>query len=905
MVAVGLLARKDFGTHSFWIGTATMVGLNKRSSSRLPGTLADPRGCDRSNGPPGSFKDRCVETQESEPNSVQILAEKESLPTCRVDGNLELTGIIRKGDVDIGGIFSVNYVESHPDLSFRNYPKEVQCSGFSIRDFQCVQTMIFATEEINQNAKLLPNFTLGYRIHDACYTHFQATRAALSLVTGTSDESHSCVRFPSALAIIGGGWSTQSIAISRLVALYNIPMVSYFSTCACLSNKYEYPTFLRTIPSDLFQSQALAQLVHYFNWTWIGLITEDNDYGQNAGNIFRDEAMKLGGCVAFTGIISAMDPTKKILQSLSNIVRYKVKVVLIIASELIVGMIFQEAVRQNVLGIQWIASEAWSTSPFLNNELTHPTFQGTIGFAIQRGDIKGLRDFLVNTHLSQQKSNPLIANLWEDTFNCSLNGSFQTTKILCTGKEDLSTTNTPYLDVDNMRISYNVYKAVYAIAHALHNMIAPLGNKYDLTGGTFNNKLNTWKLLNYLKRVNFEVDGSDKISFDQHGDPYPSYDLVNWQKKNDGSSVFVHVGEFVGNDNLKLKENVIVWQGGRKEIPVSVCSTSCPPGSRRAAQEGKHTCCFDCIPCDQGKISNKSNSLECVTCPLEYWSNQQRDACVLKVIDYISLEETLGAALFGGAMFGIFLSVCILIIFIHHRYNPIVRANNSHLSFCTLAAIVLCFLSSVSYLGQPSALSCVLRNSGFGITFAFCISCILGKTIVVIVAFNVQHPGRKVAILFTPIRQMLLISMCTAFQIIVCTAWNSLAPPQPMEKISYDSPTITLQCDPGSIVAFSLVLGYIGFLVCISFSLAFCVRNLPYHYNEAKFITFSMVIVSAVWVTMVLTYLSSPGKYLEAVEMFGILFSCYGLLICIFVPKCYMILLEPEERIKRCRQGKY
>lgn len=300
-----------------------------------------------------------------------------------------------------------------------------------------------------------------------------------------------------------------------------------------------------------------------------------------------------------------------------------------------------------------------------------------------------------------------------------------------------------------------------------------------------------------------------------------------------------------------------------------------------------------------------ADSLECTRCPLESWSNTLRDGCIPKAREYVSLKETLGKVLFGGTLLGIFLTVFVTIIFIHHRYNPIVRANNSHLSFCTLAAIVLCFLSSTAYLGQPSAFSCILRNTGFGITFAFCISCILGKTIAVIVAFNVQHPGRKAAFLLTPTKQKLLISLCTAFQIVVCTAWNILAPPQPMEKMSYDNPTVILQCDSGSIVAFSLVLGYIGLLVCISFCLAFCVRNLPYHYNEAKFITFSMVIVTFVWVTFVPTYLSSPGKYLEAVEMFAILFSCYGLLICIFVPKCYMILLQPEKKIKRCRQRKY
>ncbi|XP_069068359.1 extracellular calcium-sensing receptor-like [Pleurodeles waltl] len=850
-------------------------------------------------------------------------------------------------------------------------------------------------------------------------------------------------------------------------------LISYVASLPILSDKVQFPSFLRTVASASLQADALVHLLLHFGWTWIGILAANNDLGLYSSQMLKKAAAQNEICIEFFETLPTQITKVSLARVIGIVQKSTAKVIVCYTYVVHITPILKEISLQGISSKMWIGVTTWFPSTVFSRRDLWETLNGTLGLAVYSAEILGFDEFFYKIHPLKDTADIFIRAFWEQVFNCKFVESFSEMKTenmtvgkaLCTGTEKLQSLDSSVYEINYFRFPFSAYIAIYALAQALDDLLLC---KYQ--DGPFANRscadlkdFQPWQMLHYVKNVHITASSGSQFYFDTSGEFSALLDLLYWHMTSNETTKYVKVGTYnasapvgfklvidesaifwggkhiqilselkslkisqdetnqkmesqlnstcsnmqqlnssikeaeqrvsnledvclhleasvvkcqadlldlqirldnaenrsfrsnvrftgvpkgcengqtvsdlitdfitqyvlseptdkhldlsimqahrvpavqspnakfpktilVNFDDFRIKERIL-HQEIKSKVPLSVCSESCAVGYRKSAILGRPTCCFHCVPCPDGSIASQTDSIDCIKCPEDHWSNIKRDRCMPKEIDYLPYEDPLGFILALIAIFLFFNASCTLGIFIKYRQTPLVRANNLQLSYILLVSLMMCFLCSLIFIGRPKRVTCMLRQVIFGISFSFCVSCVMAKTITVLLAFKATRPNSSLRQWVGSRTSYIIVLSCSFIEFVIGMIWLGTSPPFPELNNSASNWKIIAECNEGSILMFYCILAFMGLLACVTFVIAFLARNLPDSFNEAKFITFSMLVFVSVWLSFIPAYLSTKGKYLVAVEIFAILSSGAGLLYCIFAPKIYIIFLRPE-----------
>ncbi|XP_074136842.1 vomeronasal type-2 receptor 26-like [Sminthopsis crassicaudata] len=730
------------------------------------------------------------------PGSGQICYEDQ--PMHYFPADMEIGFFLPLQSPEVSNVTGAERFQSPPDKA---------CRAFKVieKNYQQVYMPGFTLREIYRNPNLLPNISLGYSIYNSYSSEARTLENYLRLLSGTHQPlpNYNCKEGGKVVAAIGGATSALSVQMATLLDLYRLPQITYGPFDSSLTDKVQFPSLYQMAHKASSLHRGIVRLLAYFQCNWIGLIVFDDMRGEEFLREMREEMKKNRVCVSFTEKIPLSDRKNR-----ETAEAFKFRILI---SEVKVIVIHTDTDSLTVMGDTpgflfpikkvWIAT---SHSDTTIRALYHYgfTFYATLFLSHLTTPVPGF-DSLIREIMSPLiRRNNFIEAHRPSPLKCSDQPDIPEQDIYLPNG---SVKHLPFylMEMSTSALSYNIYNALYAVAWALHEIVMKKSEKRSL-GNEDSVLPHPWQLHSYLKNTQFKNVVGEQVFVDENRRTEAQYAIMNYGYFNYENDHLLYVGDFI-------------------------------PEAQPDAEQ-------------------------CQKCPEDEYPSEQRDRCLPKTVTFLDVNEPWGKAVTAVALSLSFFTALVLWVFVKFQDTPIVQANNRNLSYLLLTSLSSCFLCSLLFVGRPTTASCLFQQTVFAVVFTVAISSILAKTIIVVLAFRVTGPGSRMRIFLHPRVPYCVVLICSGIQGLFCAIWLGTSPPFPEADTLSESRYIILTCNEGSAFAFYCVLGYMGFLALGSFTIAFLARNLPDAFNEAKFITFSMLVFCSVWISFLPTYQSSKGK---------------------------------------------
>uniref|UniRef100_A0A8C1TRB2 G-protein coupled receptors family 3 profile domain-containing protein n=1 Tax=Cyprinus carpio TaxID=7962 RepID=A0A8C1TRB2_CYPCA len=783
------------------------------------------------------------------------------------------------GDYLLGGLFALHEIDSVTPVFT---PETTECVWHSISKsgYKMLQVMKFAVEEINNSTTLLPNVSLGYEIFDHC-SNTRNFHSVLNFISknGSIRPKEKLNNYQSkVIALTGPYGSSRTITVAPLITMDLIPMVNYGATSYVLSDKLQYPSFVRTNPSNKDLIEMIIHIIRWFGWNWVAFLGSQDDYSTDGLKLFNKYINNTGICLAYQEGLSL---NANYSLTVKKIDKLNINVIVIFALTQYASKIIKAAIANNIQDKVWIASHSWAMNQQLPREPGIRKIGTIIGIAERLLSLPGFNEYVYSKAKGTADAGHNVrakSEVQNKSETCNQDCDYCS---LMTAEEIINESPTH---------SFAIYSAIYTIAHALHKVL-----QCDVNKCSKNTIAKPYMLLEQIKKLNFSLNGR-QVKYDENYDPTIRYAIVLW-RTNVNPPQFEIVGTYdkLPEITLTINKTLMTWHNNGS-VPFSNCSFECKAGYSRQP-EGFHSCCFTCKKCPRNSYVDFSRDpYTCFPCAESEWSDEGSTTCKTRSVVYPQFTEIPSIIVMISAAWLIILLFAVFCVFAYNYDTPVVKSAGGSMCFLMLASLILSSVSVFFFFGKPTSVFCLLRNVIFTFFFTVCISCLTVRSFQIVCVFKMAAQFPKVYSLWVKHNgQWLFIAFSSFVHLISCVIWMTVNP----VKLIADSWTfndqIMLLCEMGNTITLTIVLfisWFLGFL-CLLFS--YMGRDLPKNYNEAKPITFSLILYYLTWIAYFTVYLSIKSKYIVILNAVAQISSVNGILFSYFIPKSYIIIFKPQK----------
>ena len=788
------------------------------------------------------------------------------------------------GDIILGGLFPVHR---------RSDTTENACGKIDPSPgYQYLASMLFALEEINNDPAILPGIKLGAKIYDTCRSQTIGSNGAKEIIRYTLREENGTSPLS---GVIGPFRSDVSVAVANLLRVFNIPQVSYGSTTPVLSDKELYAYFLRTVPSNSYQGKAMVDVVRYFGWSYVMTVYSPGQYGEKGIEKFFEEAERAGLCIANKKKLPAFPTEEDFVSTIQELLltrktnsRGKLDVVVLFCIQRDNAGLVRAAnkVLANGERFSWLASNSWGDRKQVTDG-AEEAGEGAITINYLEGKVDRFKKYFLNLKPSNNKYGPWFDEFYQETLKCKLINS---PKSLDYERGCLQNESLPEdLEIAPVRVVIN---AVYAMAHALHNMqkLLCLG-KPPLCTELRN--IDRELVLEYLKNVSFpDASLNFNVTFNQNGDVDGNYNVLNF-KKVEGKFRHVIIGNWSGALNkdgtiqgqINLEKNQILWSGGLLETPQSYCSKTCPIKQITIPELANPSCCWRCESCSSNNIIINNT---CTMCSQGSIPDVNLTTCVRLPVVYPSWTDVPAQVLTALVSLGIISSIGTAIFFFVQRRHRVIKASGRELSVILFIGVVSCYVAVLLHFTKPDNTVCTVRRFADSVSMTMCYAPVLLRTNRIFRIFKAAQKSARRPSFVSPLSQTFVALGIIGVQCLVTMIWVLSKPPKAAEYYAYQDHVI-LECKTDDFsVAINLCFNAI--LMFVSTVFAFLTRNYPRNFNEAKYIGVTMYLSCSVWIIFLPCYLNAVDSIWKSYFLCSSLFLIGTItLLGLLVPKIFLV----------------